>query len=105
MALFTGVQHLYTFNLVTLLFIAFSQMFGRRLSLLVFCIDRPIAWISSSIVLYRVPRSVLSLWRRYRNRMDSYRLNTVDVPESPIVSGVRGPLQQQRCDFFHCHEE
>ena len=62
-------------------------MFGRRRtpsarpSLLMFCIDRPIARISSSLVLYRVPRSVLSLWQRY-NRRDSYRVSTVDVPES-----------------------
>ena len=45
------------------LFITFCQMFGRcctpsaHPSLLMFCIDHPIAWISSSLVLYRVPRS------------------------------------------------
>ena len=36
--------------------------------------------------------------------MDSHRVSTVDVPESPIASGVRGPWQQ-RCDSLHCHEE
>ena len=41
----------------------FFQMFGRRRkpsarpSLLIFLTDRPIARISSSLVLYRVPRS------------------------------------------------
>ena len=45
------------------LFITFCQMFGRRRtpsarpSLLMFCIDRSIARINSSLVLYRVPRS------------------------------------------------
>ena len=48
---------------------------------------------------------VLSLRRRDRNRMDSYRVITVDVSEFPIVSGARGPWQQQWCDFFHFHDE
>ena len=43
-------------------------------------------------------------WRD-RNRMDSYRVITMDVPESPISSGARGPWLQQLCDFLHCHEE
>ena len=30
-------------------------------------------------------------------------MNTVDVPESPIDSGTRGPWQQ-RCDYLNCHE-
>ena len=71
-------------------------MFGRRRtpsahpSLLIFCMDRPITRISLSLVLYRVPRSgFFSLWRRDRDRMD--RVSTVDVPESPIASGARGP--------------
>ena len=34
-----------------------------------------------------------------------YRVSTVDVPESPIASGARGPWQQQRCDSLHCYEE
>ena len=47
-----------TFNTVAPLFITSSQMFGRRRpSLLLFRIDRPIASISSSLVLYRVPRN------------------------------------------------
>ena len=37
--------------------------------------------------------------------MDSYRVTTVNVPESPIVSGAKGPWHQQRCDSLHCHEE
>ena len=37
--------------------------------------------------------------------MDSYRVSKVDVPESPVVSGTRGPWQQQRCDSLQCHEE
>ena len=31
------------------------------------------------------------------------RVSTVDVPESPIASGARGPWQQQ-CDSLHLHE-
>ena len=44
MALFTGVQHLSTFDIVSSLFITFSQMFETRRtqSLLMFHIDRPI---------------------------------------------------------------
>ena len=67
-ALFTGI-HLCTVNIVAPLFITFCQMFGRRRTpsarpyLLMFCIYHPIARISSSLVLYRVPRSG-SLWRR-----------------------------------------
>ena len=53
--------------------------------------DRPVAWISSSLVLYRVLAVVLSLWHRDRNRMDSYRVSTVDVPECLTTSGARGP--------------
>ena len=30
---------------------------------------------------------VLSLWRRDRNRIDSYRVRMIDVPEFPIASG------------------
>ena len=69
-------------------------MFGRRRtpserpSLLMFRIDHPIARISSYLVLYRVPRSVLSQWRRDRNRVDSYRVSTVDVP-FPGAQAVR----------------
>ena len=48
---------------------------------------------------------VLSLSQTDRNRMDSDRVSTVDVPESPISSGARGRWEQQRCDFLHCHEE
>ena len=62
-ALFTVVQHVYTFNIVVPLFISFSQMCGRRrilsarISLLMFRTDRPIPRISSSIVLHRAPLS------------------------------------------------
>ena len=34
---------------------------------------------------------VVSLWRRDRILMDSYRVSMVDVPESPIASCARGP--------------
>ena len=44
-------------------------------------------------------------WRRGHNHMNSYRVSTVDIPESPISSGARGPWQQQRCGSLHCHEE
>ena len=67
--------------------------------------DLPLARISSSLVLYRSSAVVLSVWRRDRNRMDSYRVSTVDVSESPIANGARGTWQQQRCDSLHCHEE
>ena len=85
--------------------IIFCQMFGRHRTslahqfLLIFCIDCPIAWISSS----QSPAMVLSHWQRDRNCMDSYRANMVDVSVSPIVSGTRGPCQQQQCDSLHCH--
>ena len=61
MALFKGV--LCTFNIVTLPLITFYHIFGRhrtpsaRPSLLMFRADRPIVRISSSLVLYRIPRS------------------------------------------------
>ena len=76
---------------------------SARPSLLMFGIDRPIARISSSLVLYRLPRN--GSCRSDRNRMDSYRVSTVDVPESPIASGARRPWQQQWCDSLHFHEK
>ena len=111
MALFSGLQYSGIFSIVAPLFITFCQMFGRRCapsarpSLLMFRTDHPIIRISSSLVLYRVPRSGSSLWRRDRNCMDSYQVTTVDVPESPIASGARGQWEQQRRDSLHCHEE
>ena len=63
MALFTGVQHLCAFNIVAPLFITVCQMFERRRSPsahsspFMFRTPRPIARISSSLVLYRVPRN------------------------------------------------
>ena len=63
MALFTEVQHLCNFYRVPPLFTTFFQMFGMcrtpsvRTSLLMFLTDRTIARISSSPVLYQVPRS------------------------------------------------
>ena len=69
-----------------------------------FRIDGPIARRNSSLVLYRSLAVVLSLWRRDRNRLDSYRVSTVDAPEYPIASGARGP-RQQLCDSLNCHEE
>ena len=111
MTLFTWVQHSCTFNIVVSLFNHLCQMFVRRCtpsvrpSLLMFRPDHPIARISSPLVLYRVFALVLSLWRSDRNRMDSYRLSMLDVPEYPIASGTKGPWQQQRCDSLHCYEE
>ena len=37
---------------------------------------------------------VLSLWGGDLNRVDSYRVSMVAIPESPIFSGARGPWQQ-----------
>ena len=80
MALFTRVQHLFNSNIVAPLFITFCQMFERHRTpsackfLLMFSIDRPIARISSSLLLY-------SRWL-----ISDYRVNMVDVPESPIPS-------------------
>ena len=54
---------------------------------------------------YHLAHSGGPLWRRDRNRMDSYPVSTVDVPESSIASSASGPWQQQRCDSLHCHEE
>ena len=47
-----------------------------------FHINHPIAQISSSLVSYWIPHSgSFTLGRRDRNRMDSYRVSMVDVPE------------------------
>ena len=111
MAVFTGVQHMCTFSIVVpLIYHIFPNVRKAsrpsvRPSLLMFRIDYPIARISSSLALYQVLAVVLSLWQRDRNRIDSYQVSTVDVPESPIASGARGQWQQQRCDCLHCHEE
>ena len=35
----------------------------------------------------------------------THRVSTVDVPQSPIATGARGPWQQQRCDSLNCNEE
>ena len=35
----------------------------------------------------------------------THRVNTVNVPKSPIDSSSRGQREQQRCDSLHCHEE
>ena len=88
------------------LFITFFQMNGRRRSrsacpsLLMFRTDHAIAVCCTGALAV-----VLSLWRRDINHMDSYRVSMMDVPESPISSGARGPSQQQRCDSLHCYEE
>ena len=44
------------------------------------------------------------LWQRNRNHMESYRVSTVDVPESSIVNRSKCPWQR-RCDSLHYHEE
>ena len=88
----------------------FCQMFGRRRALsacpplLMFRINRLIARQVHLLYCTGVLAVVLSVWRRDRNHMDSYRVSTVDVPESPITSGARGPWQQA-CDSLYCHEE
>ena len=62
MILYTGMQHLYSFNIVTPLFITFCKILEgavhhQRVLLLCVPFYRPIARISPSLVLYRVPRS------------------------------------------------
>ena len=111
MALFTKVQHLCTFNIVTLLIYhllpnVWKASYTISASIYVgvpylrpYSTDKFISCWTGSLAV------VLSLWRRDGNRMDWYRVSTVDVPESLITSGTRGPWQQQRCDSLHCHEE
>ena len=42
-----------------------------------------------------------SLWRRDRNSMESYRVSTLDVPESPIATGARGAwLCNCNCNLY-----
>ena len=53
-------------------------------------IDLPIARIISSLLLYQVPRSGSFTLTNRSKRMDSYRVSTMDIPESPIASGARG---------------
>ena len=55
---------------------------SARPSLLMFRIYRPIERISSYCT--RSFAMVLSLWRRDHNRMVSYRMSTVDIPEFPF---------------------
>ena len=92
------------------LFITFFQMFRRcrtpsaRPSLLIFHIDH-IDWYVYLLCCIGSLAVIRSLRRRDRNRMDSYRVSTVDVPESHISSGAIGPWQQQQCNSLHCHEE
>ncbi|KAJ4432416.1 hypothetical protein ANN_21035 [Periplaneta americana] len=62
-------------------------------------------WDYVTVVSAIIAILVLSLWRRDSNIMDSYRVTTVDVTESSIASGAKGPWQQQRCYSVHCHEE
>ena len=50
------------------------------------------------------PSQWFSVFGEEVNRMESYQVSKVDVPESPTVNGAWGPWQQ-RCDSLHCHEE
>ena len=43
---------------------------------------------------------VLSLWQSDCNRMDSYRVSTVDVPESPL--SALQEVRDSRCDVTPC---
>ena len=48
----------------------------------------------ATLITYDVkkcPKTQQQLRRRNRNQMDLYRMSKVDVPESPISSGARGP--------------
>ena len=105
MALFTGVQHLSTFNVVTPpLFTTFCQI---SVSIFVDVMYWPPYGMDKVHLLCCTGSLavVLSLWWRDHNHTDSYRVSKVDVQESPIASGARVPWQQQRCDSLHCHEE
>ena len=111
MALFTVVQHLCVFNIVVplvyhLLSNVWKAPYTNSASLFVdapysppYCTDK-----FFSCVVPDPLQGFFSLWRRDRNHMDSYRVSTEDVPDSPIASGARGPWQQW-CDSFHCREE
>ena len=86
------------------LFNSICQMLGRRCTssahtpLLMFRIDRPIAWINSSLVLYRVPRSGSYT---LANRSESHGFISCEYGECSTIShyqrhGVRDPSQQQQ---------
>ena len=84
-------------------------MFGRRRTpsarpSLLFRISRPIAPVVHLLCFTGPLVVALSFWWRDRNRMNSYRVSTVDVPKSPVASGARGPWQLG-CDSRDCHEE
>ena len=102
MALFTGVQYLYTCNIVAPL-----SPFTNCLEGVVHHQPVHLCWCSLLTTAYHGKVYflcctaslvvVLSLWRRDRNRMDSYRVSTVDIPESSIASDARALWQQQSC--------
>ena len=98
MALFTGIHHLCIFNIVTPLFghvlpNVWKASYTISASIFVnipywptYCTDKFISLFCTGSLTV-----VLSLWRRDSNDIVSYRVSTVNVPESPIVSGAKGP--------------
>ena len=110
MALFTGVQHLYTFNIVPpLIYHLLPNVWkvSYTISLSVF-VDI-LYWLSHSMDkfiscvvpgpsqwFFHFGEEIVIAW--------THRVSTVDVPESHIASGARGPWQQQLCDSLHCYE-
>ena len=69
-----------------------------------FRIDCHRAWISSSLVLYQVPRSGSFTLVKKSQSHGLISGEYGNVPEFPTASGTRGQWQQQ-CDSLHCHEE
>ena len=108
MDLFTGVQHLCAYSIVAPLFVSFVKclegVMHHQHVHLCWCSYWPPYSTDKFICCSGCLAVVLLLWRRDRNRMDSYRLRTVDVSESPIASAARRPWQQQ-CDSLYCYEE
>ena len=108
MALFTGVTtFMYLQYSRPLIYHLLSNVWkaSYTISLSIFG-DAPywLPYIMVKFIFCVVPGSFT--WRRDHNSKDSFQVSTVDVPESPIASGARGPWQQQqRCDSLHCYEE
>ena len=112
MALFTGVQHLCTFNIVPLPLIypllpnVWKVSYTIRASIFVdvlywwpYSTDKFISCVvlGPSQWFFHFGEEIVIAW--------THRVIVVDVPESPIANSARGPWQKQRCDFLHCHEE
>ena len=106
MALFTGVQHLCTFIIVAPS--PFAKCFEgvvhhQRLHLCwCFRIDRPIERISSSLVLYWVPRSGSFILAKRSNSMDSWENERDSEVQNPppflmTMQGVTPLLSRTSC--------